>query len=222
MLPTHGMWCNTRIWRTKCPHCEAPTYFFQCNCGSKVFFDKLGSPWPIHDCDTSWANNLVRTRDSSGGIIVEIAEGITVQRLPEKFSVDINIVSKARQHKMQPNQDPIVAIKPEDSSGKVSTVGILRDWQVEVDVLKSLKLPVASSMVSAFLGPLAKGKWGKATLHEPSSHQNIHRSYTFWVASKHIAEKKNSKGVTVKANISPLVIPQIGAVWNCEDYEVLG
>ena len=222
MEPTHGPWCNSVTWPTKCPHCKTPTYFFQCDCGSKVFFDELGHPWPIHDCDTSWANNLIRTRDSSGGIIVEIAEGITVHRLPENFSVDPSIVSKARQHKKHPNQHPIIAIKPEDNSGKVTTIGILRDWQVEVNVLKSLRLPVASSIVTAFLGPLAKDTWGKATLHEPLPLQNIYHSYTFWVASKHIAETKNSIGITVKAKISPLVIPQIGAVWYCERYEVLG
>ena len=222
MGPTHGLWCNTRIWKTKCPHCEALTFFFQCDCGSKVFFDELGSSWPIHDCDTSWAKNLIRTRDSSDGITVEIAEGITVHRPPEQFSVDPSIVSKARHHRKQPNQDPIIAIKPEDNSEEITVVGILRERQVEVDVLKSLKLPVASSMVSAFLGPLAKGKWGKVTLHEPLPRENIHHSYTFWVASKRMSEAKYSRGVTVKAKISPLVIPHMGAVWRCEHYEVLG
>jgi hypothetical protein len=183
----------------------------------------LGIPWPIHDCDTFWAKNLIRTRDSSGGITVEIAKGITVRRPPdpEKFSVDSSIVSKARQRKKQPNQDPITAVKPEGSSGKITVVGILRERQVEVDVVKSLKLPVASPMVSVFLGPLAKGKWGKVTLHKPSSHQNIRHSYTFWVASKSVADVKNSIGVTVKAKLSPLVIPDICADWYCEHYEVL-
>ena len=168
MGPTHGSWCNAVTWRTKCPSCREPVFFFQCDCGSKVFFDELGIPWPIHDCDTFWAKNLIRTRDSSGGITVEIAKGITVRRPPdpEKFSVDSSIVSKARQRKKQPNQDPITAVKPEGSSGKITVVGILRERQVEVDVVKSLKLPVASPMVSAFLGPLAKGNWGKVTLHK--------------------------------------------------------
>ena len=220
--PTHGSSCNAVTWPTKCPGCREPVFFFQCDCGSKVFFDELGIPWPIHDCDTSWANNLIRTRDSSGGITVEIAEGITVRRPPEKFSVDSSIVSKARQRKKQPNQDPIIAVGPEGSLGQITVVGILRERQVEVDVVKSLKLPVASSMVSAFLGPLAKGKWGKVTLHKPSSRQDIRHSYTFWVASQSIAEAKNSRGVTVMAKLSPLFIPNIDAVWYCEHYEVLG
>lgn len=222
MGPTHGSWCNAVTWRTKCPSCREPVFFFQCDCGSKIFFDELGIPWPIHNCNTSWGKNLIRTRDSSGGITVEIAEGITVRRPPEKFSVDSSIVSKAKQRKQQSNQDPIIAVKPEDSSGKVTVVGVLREKQVGVDVVKSLKLPVASPMVSAFLGQLAKGKQGKVTLHEPSPRQNILHSYTFWVSSKSVIDVKNSIGVTVMAKLSPLVIPDICAVWYCEYYEVLG
>ena len=98
---------------------------------------------------------------------MEISEGITVYRPAEQFSVDPSIVSKVKQSKEQLNQDPIVAIKPKSSSGKKKVVGIVRERQVGADVVKALKLPAVSSMVSAFLGPLAKGKWDKVTLHAP-------------------------------------------------------
>lgn len=26
-------------------------FFYSCDHGSMVFFDKLGAPWPIHDCE---------------------------------------------------------------------------------------------------------------------------------------------------------------------------
>ena len=68
---------------TKCPRCKDPVFFFHCNCGAEVFFDRLGHPWLIHDCDTSWTRNLSRHRDSAGGVTVEIAPGIMVQRAPE-------------------------------------------------------------------------------------------------------------------------------------------
>ena len=221
MSATHGSWCNAATWQTKCPSCKAPVFFFQCDCGSKVFFDELGDPWPQHDCEISWANNLDRTVDSSGGITVTISEGITVRRPAATFSVDSSVVSKVMQNKKQLNQHPIVAMKPEDSSGE-TVVGILRYSQVEVDVVKSLNLPPTSSMSSAFLGPLAKGKWGKVTLHKPSPHKKVQYSYTFWVASKSVADSRNAEGITVMAKIVPRVIPDIGVIWHCEHYEVLG
>ena len=219
--PTHGSWCNTRTWPTKCPRCGNPTFFFQCDHGSRVFFDRLGPPWHPHDCDTSWANNLDRTRDSSGGITVKITESILVQRLPEEFSIDPSIISKASQRRRQPNQDPIRAIQPIAGKGKTTVVGTLHALKVEANVAKTLNIPVASTMALAFLGRLATEKWSRVTLHEPLSGQNKYHSYTFWVASKSVTHAKNSIGVTVMARISPFVIPDECVVWLCENYEVL-
>jgi hypothetical protein len=48
-LLSHGPWCNfrTRPWRCKC---GARVFFGTCDHGSKVFFDHLGDPWPLHRC----------------------------------------------------------------------------------------------------------------------------------------------------------------------------
>ena len=222
MTATHGSWCNAVTWPTKCPACQASVYFFKCDCGSKVFFDELGSPWPIHDCERSWSKNLIRSRDGSGGITVEITDGITVRRPPETFSVDAGVITKAKRRKKKSEQDPIISVKPDGSTEKVTVVGTLREKKVEVDVIKSIKLSNATSMVMASLGPLAKGKWGKVTLFEPSASQNIFHSYTFYVPSKFLYDVKNNKGITVLAEISSLSIPGIGEVWCCEEYDVLG
>ena len=46
----HGKWCGGRTSPTRCKYCKKRVYYFECNCGCKVFFTKLGEPWPIHDC----------------------------------------------------------------------------------------------------------------------------------------------------------------------------
>lgn len=48
--PQHGWWCNAHTYPTHCKYCGAPVFFFTCDCGSKVFFDALGPPWPEHRC----------------------------------------------------------------------------------------------------------------------------------------------------------------------------
>lgn len=220
MSATHGWWCNSVTWPTKCPSCGDSVFFFQCDCESKVFFDELGPPWPIHDCDTSWARNRPRTRDSSGAIIVEISPGITVRRAPDNFSIASDTLSRARRYTQQ--RDPIVAINPNPDSGPVIVVGLLREEKIEVDIVTSLRLPSNSSMVSAFLGPLAKGRWGKVTIHRQSSNEDVIQSYTAWVASEMLANSRHLKGVTVMATLSAFSVPQVGIFWICEDYEVLG
>lgn len=41
----------------KCPVCGAPVFFYQNSYGSRVYFDKMGPPWPKHGC-TSAAGSL--------------------------------------------------------------------------------------------------------------------------------------------------------------------
>lgn len=49
-VPTHGLDCETRTYRTRCSDCRETVFFFSCSCQSAVFFDSLGHPWPEHVC----------------------------------------------------------------------------------------------------------------------------------------------------------------------------
>lgn len=62
-VPTHRAGCQTVTWKTNCPDCHKPVYFFACTCGSKVFFDSLGDPWPLHadTCPIYHARILINT-----------------------------------------------------------------------------------------------------------------------------------------------------------------
>ena len=50
MFGTHGYWCNTKTFPLNCKACGSRIFYFQCDHGSRVLFDALGWPWPIHDC----------------------------------------------------------------------------------------------------------------------------------------------------------------------------
>ena len=217
MSAPHGRWCNAITWRTTCPRCRESVFFFRCDCGSGVFFDDLGHPWPIHDCDTSWTRGLGRQHDDSGGITVQITREITVTRPPDG-SIDRDVI--ARGVRREQRSDPIVARQP-DGSEELFLVGILRELRVDVDVLGSLRLP-DTSMASGFLGQLARGKWGRVTIHTQSPHEDLLNSYTAWVPGDALADSNNSRGVTVAATLTPQAIPGFGNFWVCNSYEVVG
>jgi len=188
-----------------------------------VFFDALGQPWPIHDCETSWTRKLVREKDASGRIAVRINKNIVVIRPPESFEVDGKFVSKSLERIRKNIQDPIKRIDPPENSGKtVEIIGVLREKKVDADVVKALRLSNVTTMAAAFIGPLAKGKWGKATLHEKDMAKDILNSYTIWVHSDVMSDSRNSIGVVVSAQIEPLQLPGAPAVWLCRNYEILG
>lgn len=52
-MAVHGFWCHTKTFPLKCQSCGEQIYFFSCDHQSRVFFDELGSPWPIHRCGPS-------------------------------------------------------------------------------------------------------------------------------------------------------------------------
>lgn len=115
-----------------------------------------------------------------------------------------------------------MAVNPSSDSEPVTVVGILREEKKEVDVVTSLRLPSNSSMVSAFLGPLARGRWGKITIHRQSSNEDVIQSYTAWVPSEILVDDRHARGVTVMATLFAFSVPQVGTFWIYDDYEVLG
>ena len=50
---THGERCNAKTYPTRCKYCKKDVFYFSCDHGSKVFFDQLGDPWPVHSCPES-------------------------------------------------------------------------------------------------------------------------------------------------------------------------
>ena len=42
--------CNAKTYPITCKYCNESVYYFSCDCGSGVFFEELGPPWPRHDC----------------------------------------------------------------------------------------------------------------------------------------------------------------------------
>lgn len=41
---------GTFVLNARCPVCSQPVFYYQNRHGSKVFFDKIGHPWPKHPC----------------------------------------------------------------------------------------------------------------------------------------------------------------------------
>lgn len=48
-VPNHGPTCQTFTVPTRCSRCGERVFYFQCTCGSKVYFDDL-EDFARHDC----------------------------------------------------------------------------------------------------------------------------------------------------------------------------
>lgn len=218
---THGPWCNTRVWPTNCPGCGHSVFFFSCNHGSKVFFDALGRPWPVHDCDTSWTRGLKRTTDSTGRITVHLSAGVSVSRPPDTFNIAPEIVERAKQSPIKEAQAPIVCINPEPTRPQ-AVIGVLREIRQHANPYRYHNIP-DTTFGSAALGPIGQQSVGRITVHTPlNSESSQLASYTMWIPAALISNRRIKTGITVHIGLQVISLLGGERVWFCDEFEVIG
>ena len=223
MTVIHGEWCGAKTYPTSCPTCTASVFYFSCGHGSRVFFDELGSPWPIHDCEESWARNLKRYTDENGDTVVELKPGITVTRSfarPGSFKVDQSVLSKALPSKKVKAPDPIVPIEPARNLSE-SHVGVLREIRPSVDPVRAFG--VADTAVGrALLGSIGKQEMGKITVHVPYPEEDFYtESFTSWIPARVLRDRRIKRGAKVALKLESVHIVGHGHAWFCGSLKVV-
>ncbi len=201
-------------------------FYFSCGHGSKVFFNGLGPPWPVHDCEKdreeSWARGLRRSTDPDGNTVVELQPGITVTRSfanPATFKVEQSVVSEAQPAKKKKAQDPIEAIEPERELSE-SHVGIIREIRPRVDPMKAFGMPDTATG-RASLRSIGKQEMGKITVHVPYPTEDYVESFTSWIPAKLLRDRRIKRGVTVALDLERSRIVGRGYTWFCDSLELV-
>jgi len=47
---SHGPWCGSKTVPMRCAYCHATIFWFTCEHGCSVLFDRIGGDWPKHLC----------------------------------------------------------------------------------------------------------------------------------------------------------------------------
>lgn len=86
--PVHGYWCGSRVFPIKCKYCGDRIYLFTCNCGCRVLFAELGSPWPLHLCAQHLISEYGFTRQQVDSLVKRRAEelGLPSPKIDDLFS----------------------------------------------------------------------------------------------------------------------------------------
>lgn len=223
-VPRHGLDCGTHTFPAKCGKCGDDVYFFSCTCGSRVFFDELGSPWPVHDCrfstsDRRWAQGRPRMNLDGGGVRVEISDGVTAMRpaegRPVGWNIDLAVVDEARREAQSREHNPIESVPP-GANWKEEIIGVLRELDSSVDVHRRLGVP-KTELGKGFLGDLAAGTWGRMTIHVLKSRSY---SYSAWIPKSLIPKGGLQVGVTVSAVLERWDVATKAREWVCRCFRV--
>lgn len=223
-VPRHGVGCSTRTFPTKCSRCGDDVFFFSCTCGSKVFFDELGWPWPEHNCEFSssdrrWAKGRPKTKLSGGGMRAEISDSVTLTRPPERpirrWNIDAAVADAARRDALSRQSHAIESVPP-GADWDVEITGVVREVNSQVDVYRRLKLP-RTALSEGFLGVLGTGRWARMTVHVLDS---VIYSYSLWIPVSFLPPGGVRLGVTVSAVLRRLDVAGRAREWVCRRFDV--
>ena len=108
MVHAHGWGCRTKTYPTKCPSCGRSVFFFQCTDNSRVFFDKLGRPWPKHNCMVTYVmpsavRSVGRGSMTIVGHVTDVDKYLQIPGLPSGESGWTGVVIEVDLNKVRPS-----------------------------------------------------------------------------------------------------------------------
>lgn len=197
----HGKWCGARTFPMTCKDCGEIVFYFTCNCGSKVFFNSLGDPWPKHNClgNKPDKDEMINWDPED----IEEAFRSKVRHNYERLS--------------QKNWKPAIrSILPEYDE-KHQEIGVIREIVLDIDIYKKFHLDSIGIFGHTLLRELEETKHSQITVHvEDLSKEDI-RSYTFFIISNQI----NGLSLKIGDHIEFEVISRIKAdkirYWKAKD-----
>lgn len=188
---THGWWCGSRTYPTRCRDCGAEVYYFSCNCGCKVFFDNLGWPWPIHDCTPYLqAQRQIQLQEEYAQRMVEQCE--------RRQRLDMPIIRR----------DPL-------ENSVIEEIGVVREFLPKVNVYKNFNLPPQGPIATQLLGNLADEDYAQVTIHAGDLGGDTLSSYTFLIRANTWRDLGAARGDILTFTISCKCIPGCAPYWLC-------
>lgn len=217
-IPTHSSFCISRAFTTFCPDCRDTVFFFSCNCGSKVYFNDLGEPWPIHRC----RNRLVR-------------EAIEMLRLNDRLShaevyARVDVLAKERgfeipqevlemlEVELGRRKKPFKIISVADLSGFADVSGKVMQVNRQVSFRSRLNIDLENPMHAALAGDLLKHEYAEVIIRESPDKNNCSIEFTVYLKSSLLRGQQFPLGKTLLANIAPLK-NELRRLWEISEFK---
>lgn len=235
MVTAHGpVICNSQAFPTSCKYCKASIYFFRCDHDSKVFFDDLRPPWPLHSCYYGGAGG----RATSGGPQIKgpsywrALPGISIIRdgrrrtglLPRlrkgTDSIDPEFARRVREAQ-NPNRETM-RIEPLGSKA-VEVIGVVHE-KAQPNLAKRYKLDRNSLGYSELVRQIGEADPTQFTVvvdelaADPAAIDFL--SYTFLFPKKK-SSKEFRKGAVIQVELQPVDVMGVGRFWKATKMEML-
>ena len=226
--------CNSRAFPTSCQYCRASIFFFKCDHESKVFFDHLGPPWPLHGCycggsgGGATGGGLPSTGPSywrALPVITIIRHGGRRHDLLPGLRTGADFIEPAFVRRVREGQNPnreILRIEPLGSQ-PVEVVGVVQDRE-QPDLAKRYNLPRNSLGYSQLVKQIGDADPTQLTVlvdelaADPAAIDFF--SYTF-LCPKRKMDKRFRRDAIIQVRLQPVDIIGIGKIWKATTVECL-
>lgn len=203
---------RSRTIPTRCPYCGAKVFFYTNEYGSKVFFDELGPPWPIHSCP-EYEAHVAATQTASGpvGRFIRVEDELLHE---SEYTARILAGISKRQHW----KPPIISIQPEEGL-TVSDFGLLREIIPEVNILKRLGLRKETVASRKIFGHLLEVDWAQVSIHVDDIAEDVIASYTLLIEKEKLMALGPKKGCLVAFTAEAISVPFRNPIWMCQEID---
>ena len=208
-VPTHRDDCETRMWPTSCPDCADEVYFFSCSCGSKVFFDLPGPPWPYHaDRCIPYLIRYLTTDELIPAHL--LLERVRAYAREHDLTIPSDILRQLQEYAGGRRRPGVTRVPPGDEDVWVD--GEVVEINRNVNFFRRLNVP-DTQMARAMLGELLRHAYCEVVVRERDVDSRQVFQYTFF-ARQQLVERA---GLRVSANafvvLNPRRLPNNQRVW---------
>ena len=214
-VPTHAPGCRTRLFPTPCPDCAETVYYFDCTCGSKVFFDAPGHPWPLHQ-DRCLPYLIRRLRDVERLPYDAIRQRVRLAAAERDRDVPIGVLKLIAQLERKGRQpETVLDVKPYD--GAVDFEGEVVGCNLEVNYFKRFKY-MDSQVTRALLGALVRRPHVEVMVRGPRDVESgCITQFTFFVSRDTYQRAGIRVGARVGIALHAQRLPNGTMLWIGED-----
>ena len=232
-VPSHGPGCWTRTYPTRCWVCDERVFYFECSHGSKLRFDELGEPWPIHRDDSLPYQRKLEIVEAKTGSKDAAARYLETQMMTGTIDaaygrrIQAAWWRDAGRQADEPQSDvpPREIVRMDPYAGATEKVrGVVRELNGDVDVYRRLGLPETAVSAAALaelgeLGELGEGRFAQFTVHSSALGEPDTESYTFFIRTRRLATLGVRRGHLVRCSLRGVPVIERDPVWLCDRIE---
>ena len=212
-VPNHRPSCQTTMYPTTCHDCGERVFFFSCSCGSAVFFQDRGIPWPIHRCPRRRYDEL-----REGGMSAEQARyTVLMEQRRRSRSVPRKVIEYmdrdakvAAARRVSAKKTIYAEVCPEEEMDFVGRVMVI---ERNINMPKQFKL-APNRVAQRLLGKLGRDRWHRIGVRgEAEPDQSIVAEVSAFIRGTDLSKTGIQVGRKVLVAVVPYTPPGQKAVW---------